>query len=132
MRGLLSSIPFVSYSTGIFIVYVLGATLPWQTVAWLATILPVLSLVSFTLMPESPVWLVRNNRVQEASESLNWLRGTYDGGVKVRMCISTNVASYSDVSLSKAVVTNVPADAGWLCDRSAQLRDIIKRTTYKK
>jgi hypothetical protein len=48
------------------------------------------------------------------------------------MCISTNVASYSDVSLSKAVVTNVPADAGWLCDRSAQLRDIIKRTTYKK
>jgi hypothetical protein len=91
MRGLLSSIPFVSYSTGIFIVYVLGATLHWQTVAWLATILPVLSFASFTLMPESPVWLVRNNRVQEASKALIWLRGTHDGGVKVRMFCSTQL-----------------------------------------
>lgn len=108
MRGLLSSIPYVSYSMGIFIVYVLGATLHWQTVAWIATILPLLALLSFTLMPESPVWLVRNNRVQEAGEALNWLRGTYDGGVKVRMFISTHLASYFDSCLSKAAVTQRP------------------------
>ena len=100
MRGLLSSIPFVSYSMGIFIVYVLGSTLHWQTVAWLATILPVLSLLSFTLMPESPVWLVRNNRFEEAGDALKWLRGTYDGGIKVRMRDLS-----VQVSLSKADVT---------------------------
>jgi MFS family permease len=83
MRGLLSSIPFVSYSMGILMVYALGATLHWQTVAWLAIILPLLSLLSFTLLPESPVWLARNNRVEEAGKALNWLRGTYGGGKKV-------------------------------------------------
>jgi hypothetical protein len=36
------------------------------------------------------VWLVRNSRVQEAGEALNWLRGAYDGGVKVRMGVSTH------------------------------------------
>ena len=90
MRGLLSSIPYVSYSMGIFVVYVLGATLHWQTVAWLATILPVLSFLSFILLPESPVWLVRNNRVEEAGKALKWLRGSHSGGMKVRM----HLASY--------------------------------------
>lgn len=109
MRGLLSSIPFVSYSLGIFIVYTLGATLHWQTVAWLATILPILSFLTFTLMPESPVWLVRNNRVQEAGEALNWLRGTYDGGVKVSMCVSTHLAACCDLSPSKATSRQMQA-----------------------
>ncbi|KAJ9574687.1 hypothetical protein L9F63_008148, partial [Diploptera punctata] len=80
MRGLLSSIPYVSYSLGILLVYILGATLHWQTVAWLATILPIMSLLSFILLPESPVWLVRNDRVEEASKALNWLRGGKTGG----------------------------------------------------
>lgn len=80
MRGLLSSIPYVSYSTGILMVYALGATVHWQTVAWLATILPLLSLASFTLLPESPVWLVRNNREEEAGKALTWLRGAHNGG----------------------------------------------------
>jgi hypothetical protein len=83
MRGLLSSIPYVSYSVGILMVYALGATLHWQKVAWLATILPLLSLLSFSLLPESPVWLVRNNRVEEAGKALNWLRGAYRGGKMV-------------------------------------------------
>ena len=61
-------------------VYALGATLHWQMVAWLAIILPIMSLLSFLLLPESPVWLVRNNRVEEASKALNWLRG---GGKQV-------------------------------------------------
>ncbi|PSN29296.1 hypothetical protein C0J52_27877 [Blattella germanica] len=83
MRGLLGSIPYVSYSLGILIVYALGATLHWQTVAWLATILPIMSLISFLLLPESPVWLVRNDRVEEASKALNWLRGGESGGKQV-------------------------------------------------
>jgi MFS family permease len=83
MRGLLSSIPYVSYSMGILMVYALGATLHWQTVAWLAIILPLLSLLSFSLLPESPVWLARNNRVEEAGKALIWLRGSYSGGKMV-------------------------------------------------
>lgn len=85
MRGLLSSIPYVSYSMGILIVYALGATLHWQTVAWVAIILPLLSLLSFTVLPESPVWLVRHNRVEDAGKALNWLRGTYGGGKKAKL-----------------------------------------------
>ena len=109
MRGLLTSVPFVSYSFGIFVIYTLGATLHWQTVAWLATILPILAFMSFTLMPESPVWLVRNDRVQEAGDALNWLRGTDDGGVKVRICVSSHLAAYFEVSLSKATYRQMQA-----------------------
>jgi MFS family permease len=109
MRGLLASIPYVSYSMGIFIVYTLGAALHWQTVAWLATILPVLSFVSFTLMPESPVWLVRNNRVEEAGEALNWLRGSYDGGIKVRMSNMSLQASLSKAAVMRCSGRRRPA-----------------------
>lgn len=108
MRGLLSSIPYVSYSMGIFIVYVLGSTLHWQTVAWLATILPVLSLLSFTLMPESPVWLVRNNRFEEAGDALKWLRGTYDGGIKAKVELQQLVARVCDENASHQQSAKTP------------------------
>lgn len=75
LRGFLAGSIFVSYSMGILIVYALGSVLEWHTVAGLAVILPLASLVAFTLLPESPVWLARNKRLDEARTALFWLRG---------------------------------------------------------
>ncbi|XP_068081986.1 facilitated trehalose transporter Tret1-2 homolog [Anabrus simplex] len=75
IRGLLAGTPMVSYSLGILVVYALGATLPWRTVAWLGIILPALSLAAFSFLPESPTWLARKGRVDDAERSLRWLRG---------------------------------------------------------
>ncbi|RZC37090.1 Sugar tr and/or MFS 1 domain containing protein, partial [Asbolus verrucosus] len=75
LRGMFSSVPFASYSFGILLVYALGSLLPWRYVAGLSTILPTLAITVFFFLPESPVWLVRNNSPDKARKALLWLRG---------------------------------------------------------
>jgi hypothetical protein len=81
MRGILTGTNFLSHSVGILLVYILGAYMEWRVVSGISAVLPMLSLVAFALLPESPVWLIRHNRIQEAEKALNWLRG---GAVQVR------------------------------------------------
>ncbi|XP_044271366.1 facilitated trehalose transporter Tret1 [Tribolium madens] len=75
LRGMFSSVPFASYSFGILLVYALGSVLPWRLVAGLSTVLPVLAITIFFFLPESPVWLVRNDKPEKARKALVWLRG---------------------------------------------------------
>lgn len=75
IRGTLTGTNFLSHSLGILLVYILGAVLEWKVVSGISTVLPLLSLVAFILLPESPVWLVRNNKLEEAEKALRWLRG---------------------------------------------------------
>ena len=75
IRGILTGTNFMSHSVGILLVYVMGALTDWYIVSGISTVFPLLSLFAFLLLPESPVWLVRHNRVQDAEKSLKWLRG---------------------------------------------------------
>uniref|UniRef100_W4VRX6 Putative sugar transporter n=1 Tax=Phaedon cochleariae TaxID=80249 RepID=W4VRX6_PHACE len=75
LRGMLSSIPLASYSFGILLVYALGSLLPWRIVAGLSTILPITSMIVFFFLPESPVWLIRHGKLEEAKKAMTWLRG---------------------------------------------------------
>lgn len=75
LRGILIGAPFVSYSLGILIVYALGSSLHWRTVAWCGNILPSLAALALFLVPETPVWLVRHQNYQRAFEALQFLRG---------------------------------------------------------
>lgn len=75
LRGMFSSVPFASYSFGILLVYALGSVLHWRYVAGLSTILPSLAIGIFVFLPESPVWLVRNGKIQKAEKALTWLKG---------------------------------------------------------
>ncbi|KAG5881799.1 hypothetical protein JTB14_037095 [Gonioctena quinquepunctata] len=64
-----------SYSFGILLVYALGSILSWRYVAGLSTILPITACLVFFLLPESPVWLIRHGKIEEAKIALTWLRG---------------------------------------------------------
>nr|CAI5829237.1 unnamed protein product [Callosobruchus analis] len=75
LRGIFSSGPFASYSFGILLVYALGFLLHWREVAGLSAIPPVTALAIYFFLPESPVWLVRRGRIEEAKASMLWLRG---------------------------------------------------------
>lgn len=75
LRGLLIGVPFVSYSLGILLVYFLGSFLHWREVAWAGTVLPAVSFLAIAVMPETPVYLARNNQLQKAAKALHWLRG---------------------------------------------------------
>ncbi|KAK4875501.1 hypothetical protein RN001_011923 [Aquatica leii] len=74
IRGILSAGPFISYSIGILIVYALGAAMPWRLVAGLSTIPGIIAIIIFCVLPESHIWLVKQNRNEEAMKALTWFR----------------------------------------------------------
>lgn len=76
LRGMLIGSPFVAYSLGILFVFLLGWKFSWRVVAWAGIILPCISWVVLFFANESPVWLVRNHRKEEAFKSMRWLRDT--------------------------------------------------------
>ncbi|XP_050324307.1 facilitated trehalose transporter Tret1-2 homolog [Bactrocera neohumeralis] len=76
LRSILIGAPYVSYSLGILIVYSLGSALHWRKVAWCACILPLCAAVAIFLIPETPAWLLRNNKQAKAQKALTFLRGS--------------------------------------------------------
>ncbi|XP_046410559.1 facilitated trehalose transporter Tret1-2 homolog isoform X1 [Neodiprion fabricii] len=85
LRGILVGAPFATYSFGILLVYALGASFAWRTVAFCGMILPGLALVALCLSPESPVWLVRRRKTEAARKALSWFRGADVMQVKTEM-----------------------------------------------
>lgn len=81
LRGIFSSVPLASYSFGILLVYMLGAWLNWRLVAALSAVLPIIAAITLFFLPETPVWLLKKGKTDEARQALCWLRG--DNVVKV-------------------------------------------------
>ncbi|XP_076635527.1 facilitated trehalose transporter Tret1-2 homolog [Colletes latitarsis] len=75
LRGFLTGGSLTFYCLGILLVYALGASFTWDVVAFCGTVLPVLGLIALTMIPESPVWLVRRKKHGKARKALLWLRG---------------------------------------------------------
>lgn len=73
-RGAL--LTFFTFSMGIGSMFssFLGPYLTIQVMAEIASIFPVLLLATMLLMPDSPYYLVRINKEEEAEKSLKWLR----------------------------------------------------------
>lgn len=75
LRGMLSGTNFTAYTVGIFWVYTLSVWLKWDIVALCCSVIPVISIIYMFFIPESPTWLVRQNKIEKAKRALLWLRG---------------------------------------------------------
>ncbi|KOX72175.1 Facilitated trehalose transporter Tret1 [Melipona quadrifasciata] len=84
IRGMLGSLMVFVLNGGILFAYVLGALLPYQWYSITMFAFPLLYIATFLFVPESPVYLIRSNRINDASRqvqaifffsSLTWLRG---------------------------------------------------------
>jgi hypothetical protein len=62
-------------SIGILAITSLGTLWAWRSAAGVTTAVFLLSVLPLTLMSESPSWLVRKGRLEEAARSLKWLWG---------------------------------------------------------
>ncbi|XP_015924125.1 facilitated trehalose transporter Tret1 [Parasteatoda tepidariorum] len=76
-RGMLSSGLPLFNTLGIFLVMCLGLVLRWSWLAISIVILTVCSACMMVFMPESPVWLVRESRLEEAAHGLKFFRGKH-------------------------------------------------------
>ncbi|KAJ9574688.1 hypothetical protein L9F63_008149, partial [Diploptera punctata] len=99
IRGILTGTNFMSHSVGILLVYIMGTMTDWYIVSGISTVFPLLSFLAFLMLPESPVWLVRRNKIQEAEKALRWLRG---GGIGLQL-LSIHP---KDTSISHPVANN--------------------------
>lgn len=76
VRGTIASFVQLLNITGILFVYLIG---PYMSVFWtniVCGIIPLVFALIFFFMPESPVYLVIENREEEAIKSYKWLRGS--------------------------------------------------------
>ncbi|KAK2576978.1 hypothetical protein KPH14_011942 [Odynerus spinipes] len=74
IRGMLGSLLVFVLNIGILMAYIFGAILSFNVYSICAIIPPILYFATFLFLPETPVYLVRRNRLREAARSLTWLR----------------------------------------------------------
>lgn len=75
LRGALSSTSSMSINLGILLAFILGTFISWRSLALVNSSIPIAGLILLFLVPESPYWLISQNRLDEAQKSLAWLRG---------------------------------------------------------
>ncbi|XP_044269468.1 facilitated trehalose transporter Tret1-like [Tribolium madens] len=78
IRGLLSSMCPVSIVIGLLLINILGSYLSISTAAFVSSIIPVILLVTFIWIPESPYFLLMRGRYDDARVSLQKFRGSTD------------------------------------------------------
>ncbi|XP_063975837.1 facilitated trehalose transporter Tret1-like [Diachasmimorpha longicaudata] len=81
VRGRLGSFLLFALSIGILLSFILGVVMTYQMFAICGIILPIVFISAFVFMPETPVWLLRKCRYEEATRSLMWLRNNDKGTV---------------------------------------------------
>ncbi|KAK9727528.1 Sugar transporter [Popillia japonica] len=73
IRGKLSTVTIVLKVSGSLLMLCVGPYVSYQFLSLVGAILPTLFLLTFSFMPESPFYLVKNNRITEAEQTLRTL-----------------------------------------------------------
>lgn len=74
-RGALSTFFIGMLNTGILLEYLVGPFVDYDSLAYVSLVIPVVFLLTFIWMPESPYFLIMKARDVDAKKSLFWLRG---------------------------------------------------------
>ncbi|PSN46525.1 Facilitated trehalose transporter Tret1 [Blattella germanica] len=75
IRGTLGTLRGVGADTGILLIYGLAPYLPIQTMAIISIALPLLFIILYYFIPESPMFLLSKGKRTEAKNAFLWLRG---------------------------------------------------------
>ncbi|XP_059055769.1 facilitated trehalose transporter Tret1-like [Achroia grisella] len=74
IRGVLGSLVVLSQNLGNLVVYIMGEYLSYEATLWICLAIPLVHLLVFTTMPETPSYLLKCGKVEEARDTLAWLR----------------------------------------------------------
>lgn len=79
IRGIIGTFFQLMINGGILFVYIIGPFLPMNATNGICAGIAILFGVIFFFMPESPVYLIVEDRTEDAKKSYKWLRGSsYD------------------------------------------------------
>ncbi|XP_045505504.1 facilitated trehalose transporter Tret1-like [Colias croceus] len=74
IRGTLGSLVVLSQNLGNLVVFLLGEYLCYQATLWILLAVPLIHLLVFPIMPETPSYMLKTGKVEEARDVLAWLR----------------------------------------------------------
>jgi len=108
LRGSFSVLESVVRCLGSLLMYVLGLSFRWWEIASLASLVPVLAFISCIFVPESPVFLVKKGRIENAENSISRAFGPkYDSKQEVDI-ISDNLENLrKSVTRKSDYITNI-------------------------
>ncbi|XP_014259104.1 facilitated trehalose transporter Tret1-like [Cimex lectularius] len=75
IRGALSTFVQLMINLGVVFEYIVGPSVSYHLLAVISGAIPLIFVVTFWFIPESPYWLVMVGKKDEACRSLAWLRG---------------------------------------------------------
>lgn len=71
---MLNSFPLASRSLGYFATYAVGPVVSYLNLVLFSLISPIVSLLLFFLLPESPYQLFSKDKIEKAEKTIRWLR----------------------------------------------------------
>merc|ERR1711962_1645310 len=71
----MNNVTNISQNVGYVLLYLFSLDLSWRPLSALLVSCPAIALLCLLPLPETPYWLARQGRVEEARQSLAWLRG---------------------------------------------------------
>lgn len=77
-RGVLMASGVASVLIGVFLQFICGTIIiiiHWRIVALISATIPILGFIGVFFVPETPYWLCKKNRIEQAHKSLQRLRG---------------------------------------------------------
>ncbi|KAF2904713.1 hypothetical protein ILUMI_01466 [Ignelater luminosus] len=95
VRGIIGTIHSFGIVVGVLLINIYGSYVPIRTAACISLLMPLLFLITFPWMPESPYYLVMRNRLEDARYSLRRLRrmkNVEDELTKIRADIERQVS----------------------------------------
>ncbi|KAF5272316.1 hypothetical protein FQA39_LY07917 [Lamprigera yunnana] len=108
IRGFLGSGCSITWIFGMLLINILGSYLSISITAIISSVIPVILIVTFTWMPESPYYLIIKNRSEDAKKSLRIFKRTNDVDDELRRLTTavneqnTNTGKFFDLFTVKS------------------------------
>ncbi|OXA60960.1 solute carrier family 22 member 13 [Folsomia candida] len=97
---------------------------PWRTLYWITTAPFVLIIFIFPFLPESPRWLLRQNRVEEAHAVLNYVANV-NRKKQIDINVLKEIAKSEDQSCSQTSQNEHPGYLQFLTDRNLRTTSLF-------
>ncbi|KAL0812145.1 hypothetical protein ABMA28_009523 [Loxostege sticticalis] len=116
IRGAVVSMALLMQNFGILAMYAIGSYLDYHTVIWMVAGIPIVTLVVMMFAPESPAFLVKREKFEEAAKTAALLRGLEvdDKVVQHEMDVMQNEEKHY-ANLPKINFLNIFKNKAWRC-----------------